>query len=83
MPQHHLLVVTFDLVRIPGLDELGKVAEDLDPLPLGLRVKYVSKICEISNIAVVFHNVPAVKFERTLPLLQGFQQSSALNRQVL
>jgi hypothetical protein len=83
VPQHHFLVMTFNLMWVPSLDELGQMAEDLDPLPLGLGVEYVSKIGEISNIGVVFYNVPAVKLKRTLPLLQRFQQPSALNRHVV
>jgi hypothetical protein len=79
MPIHHLLMVAFDLIGSPGVEQLGDVRKDLCPLA-GLRtIKNVFKIFEIGNISVIFTEVPSVELKVTLLLKDLLQETSTFD----
>jgi hypothetical protein len=77
--KHHFLMVAFNLMSIPGLDELGQVPEDLYSFPFESGVENVPKVDEISNIRVILHDVPSVKPIAAVFLFQGLEENLTLN----
>ena len=59
-------------MRISSLNQSGQMAEDLHSLPLDLRVKDWSEIDKISDVSVVFHEVPPVKLVRAISFFYCF-----------
>lgn len=68
MTHHHFLVMTFDLVRISGLNQSGQVSKNSNTFSFESRVKDMSKIDEICNICVVLYQVPTVVMIGTILL---------------
>ena len=79
MPQHHLLVVALDLMRVSGLHQPGQVAEDLNPLPVLLGINYLPKVGQISDIGVVLKEVPAIEAIVALLFLENFKEPPTLD----
>ena len=76
--KHHFLMMAFDLMSIPGLDELGQVPEDLYSFPFESGVENVPKVDEISNIRVILHDIPGVKPIAAVFLFQGLEKNLTL-----
>ena len=79
VPEHHLLVVAFDLMWISGFNQHGKMVEDLNFLSQGLRVEDSSEVGEVCEIGVILHHIPPKKLIVAIPLFDSFQHSSAFD----
>lgn len=65
MPHHHLLMMTFDLMRVSRSEKFGDMSEYFYPLSFLMRIEIVSKVLEISDINIVLSKIPTVELQIT------------------
>ncbi len=57
---------------VPSGEDLGQMSEDLSSLPFFVGLKNAPEIFEISDINIVFFEIPAKKLEVTLLFFDFF-----------
>lgn len=83
VPQHHFLMMAFDLVRVSGLNKFRKMPKYFDPFPLFMGGENGLEVWQIRNISIVFCKIPSIKLKLAVLFPQALEYPSTFDDRVL